>query len=1112
MSIFRDKTKNLDRGKTDFLNCYLTYFQWNEGLRCHFFPEKNSGENSKNSGEILLFIDEDIINSIGEKTGINTNSEPYIEHFKNSVKIFVEKFFDRKDVLYAAERLLTSNCYVREKNGVGCRIICKDKKAKVYELPYLAIVIYVLLTIDDGKTQQWNNVRKALGIKEVNNDKDTNNNGLTCESILELWEKIHKYNDQFDKDACIGKHKYIGRVKYHLPLSAAARNRIKAALYYSDVGKFTDTMSFIDIIDRIADYTKQEEEIKSIYDKSNSVKLRKIQTVIDDFDWDEYEEQLNSCGDEKDFHPKKINGKFALGIYSPEISSSEKATVVLLTNIQQGFDIRCVQNNDTNFSVDNDDTTYYNDGDTPRYDYYNNNFVRYNGSEAVEIKRYCATNSEYNITSISEKDDKVFFFKEKYFFKETGEQFLIQTRELTPSKYYIIIVKNEGVENIKRWCAENNNNVEQFTEEDRIRFFGKNCNLEGFTIFDHKGSLNGQYYKTKEIEHQIKNENCIIQRGGITNGKSDLYFITALPFFEIPQSYDLNKVKLYISFNGKLFDSFDGEKFEEGNCELLKKDRRLIIDIKNSPEFMADGKASCSIGIELVKNKIEHFAFHVCGQEVKYDSTKLWEKYTSETNNNQNQRTLSDNSFVLEPFDLSKHSNYFYFTNLLAACCYSNDDATVSFKYFEKCVQYAATHLSLESEGAYLIKQAREAMVKGGVVNIDYGKRKCQAIPPTFIKSPFSKISNKKINKENKYKDISYCLFGCYTKKFLEQVCNYCSDKNIPIIFLKYNNTDKDSEKLLPPIIGFGGGFNPDKITQQHECFNDNDIALSLIENIDTKINDIFKNLSFEEKDPEFIDYLKDVKDQQFPRVRQDKNRSFCRHWYLEKKGEKFAEITSEQLQWASLYCYIQRKENVLYFKGSDAYIPKKLQLPNHIERAFYLMNMGLPVVEKVFICNDAISAPYRIAAKYSLYDSGRIKALEKKFPSGSTRKAVGGSQHYNVWLWSPKQRTTRQLYFVLKNYDTLTAIGRIESGKESVYIRPENQDAFFKIKNTTINEFFSFLILNTWRFIGSDKGVGFTKDSGSTIDMKYEIDHNKSISLTDIDIDQFDNKPLTIL
>ena len=1106
MSIFRDKTKNLDRGRTDFLNCYLTYFQWNEGLRCHFFPEKNSGENSKNSGEILLFIDEDIIKSIGKNAGINTNSEPYIEHFKNSVKIFVEKFFGRKDVLYAAEQLLTSNCYVREKNGAGCRIILNnDNNAKVYELPYLAIVIYVLLTIDDGRTQQWNNVRKALGIKEVNNDKDTNNNGLTCRSIPELWEKIHKYNDQFDKDACIGHQPYIGRVKYHLPLSAAARNQIKAALYYSEVGKFTDTMSFIDIIDRIADYTKQQEEIESIYAKSNSVKLRKIQTVIDDFDWDEYEEQLNSSGDEKDFHPKKINGIFALGIYSPEISSSEKATVVLLTNIQQGFEI---DNKRNNFSVDNDDTTYYNDGDTPRDDYYNNNFVRYNGSEAVEIKRYCAENSEYNITSISEKDDKVFFFKEKYFFKETGEQFLIQTRELTSSKYYIIIVKNEGVENFKRWCDENNNKVEKFTEEDRIRFFGKNCNLEGFTIFDHNGSLNGQYYETKEIEHQIKNENCIIQRGGITKGKSDLYFITALPFFEIPQSYDLNKVKLYISFNSELFDSFDGEKFEEGNCELLKKDRRLIIDIKNSPEFRADGKASCNIGIELCKNKIEHFAFLVCGQEVKYDSTKLWEKYTSETNNNKNQRTLSDNSFVLEPFDLSKHSNYFYFTNLLAACCYSNGDATVSFKYFEKCVQYAATHLSLEGEGADLIKQAREAMAKGGVVNIDYGKRKCQAIPPTFIKSPFSTISNKKISKDNKYKDISYCLFGCYTKKFLEQVCNYCSD-NIPIILLKYNNADKDSEKLLPPIIGFGGGFNPDKITQQHECFNDNDIALSLIENIDTQINLIFKNLSFEEKDSKFIDYLQDVKDQQVPRVRQDKNR-FYRHWYLEKEGEKFADITSEQLQWASLYCYIQRKENVLYFKGSDAYIPKKLQLPNHIERAFYLMNMGLPVVEKVFICNDAISAPYRIAAKYSLYDRGRIEALKNKFPN-STREVVGGS-HYNVWLWSPKQRTTRQLYFVLKNDNTPTAIGRVESGKESVYIRPENKNAFFKIKDTTINEFFSFLILNTWRFIGSDKGVGFTKDSGSTIDMKYEIDLNESISLTDIDIDQFDNKPLTIL
>ena len=142
MSIFRDKTKNLDRGRTDFLNCYLTYFQWNEGLRCHFFPEKNSGENSKNSGEILLFIDEDIIKSIVKNAGINTNSEPYIEHFKNSVKIFVEKFFGRKDVLYAAEQLLTSNCYVREKNGAGCRIILNnDNNAKVGYISKIVLIV-----------------------------------------------------------------------------------------------------------------------------------------------------------------------------------------------------------------------------------------------------------------------------------------------------------------------------------------------------------------------------------------------------------------------------------------------------------------------------------------------------------------------------------------------------------------------------------------------------------------------------------------------------------------------------------------------------------------------------------------------------------------------------------------------------------------------------------------------------------------------------------------------------------------------------------------------------------------------------------------------------------
>lgn len=40
MDIYQAKTRNLDRGITDFLNCYLTYFQYNEGLRCHFFQKR----------------------------------------------------------------------------------------------------------------------------------------------------------------------------------------------------------------------------------------------------------------------------------------------------------------------------------------------------------------------------------------------------------------------------------------------------------------------------------------------------------------------------------------------------------------------------------------------------------------------------------------------------------------------------------------------------------------------------------------------------------------------------------------------------------------------------------------------------------------------------------------------------------------------------------------------------------------------------------------------------------------------------------------------------------------------------------------------------------------
>ena len=93
---------------------------------------------------------------------------------------------------------------------------------------------------------------------------------------ITIWENINGYNKRFDKDASIydvskrQNNDYVGKIKYHLPLSYPTRNKLQDAIYKSGAWNVVDTKSFWDIVcmlqHSLKDYRAQDELNKILID------------------------------------------------------------------------------------------------------------------------------------------------------------------------------------------------------------------------------------------------------------------------------------------------------------------------------------------------------------------------------------------------------------------------------------------------------------------------------------------------------------------------------------------------------------------------------------------------------------------------------------------------------------------------------------------------------------------------------------------------------------------------------------------------------------------------------------------------------------------------------
>lgn len=723
-----------------FYNNYYEYFLWNKGLIEHFFK--------KGKSEILLHIDKRLLEEIGKSKGIE--ADDYQNEFISSVENFcayynryicikndpngdnVCKYSDcryyssifclknnrRSDVLAVANHIYSKNIkyfdkYEDDEGSIRIRV-SEDKKVLVHDMPFFAIIIYVILKFDNGKTQEWNNVGKDISL-----------NSRTF--IPELWEKINLFDNRFDKDASVYDHSnseygdYAGRILYHLPLSASTRNKIQDAIYKSSIWKLVDSKSFVDIIGLIINSLKDidaNKELKSILlnccssNDYKGISARKIQSVIDNFDIDAYESKLAQRRETGDYQETIVSGEFALGVYIPN-NEEQTNSIVLLTTVQQSVD---------------EDGFCISEGKSGTLAGYNTAFVKLqNQSEKIELKDYTLNKRNcYHITPLP-TENVIFFY-------EYDDSLFIQTRTIKPAKSYIIAVRNGSESVFNQWCIDNRNTPAQWPNEDTRDLFGEN-----WTIFYTENKLNGQYYQDVATNSERQESSTIIMKGGIKKSNG-CYFINALPYFEIPTIYNPEDIKVFMNLNGV-------DREDIYTYKVI--DNRIILDIKEMP-IESSEIAYMDIRLEYNGNTNYCYSIDVCGQSIIYDPLYAYrfDQFGTKTGNDHpyfgnhvDSKYQSENVrglFQINKEDFNSISDDLYFINLLAACCYDSEYSEIAHAKFRKCISYAATRLNIDIQQEGFISNTKRILSKAGLLHIDYSTGKCQAIAPSFMRVPFS--------------------------------------------------------------------------------------------------------------------------------------------------------------------------------------------------------------------------------------------------------------------------------------------------------------------------------------------------------------------------------------
>ena len=903
------------------------YVRWNRAFHDYFFANNDDEE-------IFLYVNEEVIDRIGASNNLGNHNE--------FLRVVLLRPNDRS-CFYGTlrQRYIGYGPYARTSRSLfefACNLIDNDirKKIPCAYLNFIILAIYIASIAQNGHRP---NLGSYLSDYLRNNIGDNGNRN----NLESLFKALHGEHPEF-RNYRLNEQRYVGLLKYQLVLSKAEIDGLEQALYRNGF-VFSEDDSYQEIVYRIRDYV--DANIRERLDESlvSEPHRKRFEDIIMNFDIEKYAASHNT-----EPSTRRSIGYFAHALY---FGDGGDGKLILLT------DVKDLSLNRNGFKIFEDPFNSLNG--------YNPKHVLINDSDQVSLTDISLDNDRCRITTLPNAG--------VYFFKRCNDAYYIETHLLTNQETFVVVRNDRNT--LMQWenfCNQNNNCPISSIEDSAIveRIFGR-----GWIVFNAENGFNQQFYNdfVQVAQRRIYvNTSHIQMKSGIKQvDKKNVYLPNALPYFEFPVNVDSSYLTVAMNIDGLLQE-------ENSSYALYIQENKLIIDI-------IDANISMDVSYDVdiyIKYESPDFSedvnksFSICGQEIAYNNNELfkydiWGQYKVSLEDDevhisgnkvlgcQEQRIagISNNLNNLRPIGEEDMQN-FYFINLLSAILFNRRNEPITNNVLKKCIRYSSTRRDINFfENENFVSTLRNLLVNSGYLCPDYqnGNTKYQAMPPTFLRIP-PRVNLG--NGRNTTHNGMFMLGGCYTRKFLADLCEYCKCNEISLFVKEKNaNNATSAYSLLPPILLLEDSFDVNdfiEVTGNNCEYTSNDLALALME-----IQPGFT--AFEEtlegiEDTTFNADIQPTVDENYPRVRTSITGGYQTRKWIELSANKFASTDIRDFSWMDLYCrYKLQKPTLLYNGTGEICVPNNVHFPYLIQRAMFLMNVGQPQYRKVFISNNSLTS-----------------------------------------------------------------------------------------------------------------------------------------------------------
>ncbi len=1020
------------------------FINWNKALYSYFFLDNTDDE------EVSLYIDKEKIEEIGA-----INELGGYDSFMSLIMLSLE---DRQSLyleirqLYLGTQMTAEQRSLYRSNNLFnyARVFIDNNLYTHIDCPFLIYIVFVVLM----GSECYRNNRAAIGgyITEILRQHFPNHDSRRS-SLENLFNELSRRYPRF----CARKlteHPYVGLIRYQLGLSNTQAEQLRKALYCADL---SDDLPYEEQVRILSDYV--DNPLRDILRRKSLrdvVLKRRISDLIDNFDPQIYEqthqvEEITS------------KGKFVLAVYEDEYSEKNDR-LVLLTDV-----------NNKSLAANN---LRIEKGTLDRlgeYAQYNINHVLINNCDKAEMRAYTLNDGENNVRSV--------VLGNRVLFSRSGSNYLIQTDHPQKGKDTYILVKHGHQDSFEEWLSSiGSPSIVKSTNTTYVhQVFG-----EGWDMYV-SSELDVPY-----THLQIANQNSTISMNGgmLCPGKYKVYQFNALPYFEFPEMINLDRLSIYINLDDRNLND------DEYSIKILD-DTKLVIELIHP--FVGDTSQEMDITFEYTKVSNKTISFHesifISDQEMKYKENdllaiNLWGQVATIEENapvmkgyiiNQEQRIKlhPSTSHIQVNGTLDIFDRRFYLVNLIASRCCMRDRLLITDKQLQKCIRYAATQYGISTtSGSSVYRDLRYLLVNCGFINADYDNHRYQLMPPTFIKIPNATIGNA----------MMYMLAGCYTFKFLQDLKDYCSRKNVQI-FVHDTIGNNDIDNLLPPVLLLQYSFDAQDFMQTHghrcEYTDVDDVAVSILDSLPNYRN-YEESLRYVSRDV-FNTRLTAPSDSGFPRIRYSALTGYGASQWIEKANDQFYRINIPDLAWAHLYCLYKRKDRILIKGPNSISIAQRLHLPVMMQRALYLTNLGRPSLQKAFIChnNDANDIYYNVIKLYDVSNAANrmphiVKAITGHADNEnnpSVRSKIN-CRNYKLTLWYNKSKHSdfpRSLMVINDQTGTCGFVIRTEESMKTFLRKSANDDAYTLVDSDEMNRIVSLFM--TSRKTYEELGITFKQE-----------------------------------